>query len=164
MIPVKIFVNGVQAATGNIDLSVVGSTQTVASAGGDVTATLTANMDIAMTSGYLRVYSFQATAAAQYQFARWRRVQRIYIQGDDVYDPEVVRTFESVGANPYVSIYDEDGYGASYNQRIWDKSEIEAYFTSNPHTPTHLLVNSSSRSTPVRLVYDPSTNKLVADY
>lgn len=31
-------------------------------------------------------------------------------------------------------------------------------------TPTHLLVNSSDRSTPVQLVYDPETNKLVADY
>lgn len=32
-------------------------------------------------------------------------------------------------------------------------------------TPTHLLVNSYSRSKPtVQLVYDPATNKLVADY
>lgn len=31
-------------------------------------------------------------------------------------------------------------------------------------TPTHLLVNSSDRTTPVQLVYDPATNKLVADY
>jgi hypothetical protein len=30
--------------------------------------------------------------------------------------------------------------------------------------PTHLLVNSSDRTTPVQLVYDPATNKLVADY
>lgn len=29
---------------------------------------------------------------------------------------------------------------------------------------THLLVNSSARATPVQLVYDPATNKLVADY
>lgn len=31
-------------------------------------------------------------------------------------------------------------------------------------TPTHLLVNSSGRSSPVQLVYYPDTNKLVADY
>lgn len=31
-------------------------------------------------------------------------------------------------------------------------------------TPTHLLVNSSDRSTPVQLVYYPATNLLVADY
>lgn len=41
---------------------------------------------------------------------------------------------------------------------------ITATFTRNPRTPTHLLVNSFNRSTPVRLVYDPKTNLLVADY
>lgn len=41
---------------------------------------------------------------------------------------------------------------------------IRLYFT--PVTPghTHKLVNSFDRSTPVQLVYDPVTNKLVADY
>ena len=38
---------------------------------------------------------------------------------------------------------------------------VEARFVS---VRTHLLVNSSNRSTPVQLVYDPATNKLVADY
>jgi hypothetical protein len=31
-------------------------------------------------------------------------------------------------------------------------------------TPTHLLVNSSTKESPAKLVYDPATNKLVADY
>lgn len=39
--------------------------------------------------------------------------------------------------------------------------EIQAVFK---RVPTHLLVNSSDRTTPVQLVYDPATNKLVADY
>ena len=30
--------------------------------------------------------------------------------------------------------------------------------------PTHLLVNSFNKSSPVQLVYDPATNLLVADY
>lgn len=33
-----------------------------------------------------------------------------------------------------------------------------------PHVPTHLLVNSSTAETPAALVYDPTTNRLVADY
>lgn len=32
------------------------------------------------------------------------------------------------------------------------------------YTPTHLLVNSYSKSFPVQLLYDPATNLLVADY
>ena len=31
-------------------------------------------------------------------------------------------------------------------------------------TPTHLLVNSSTTENPAKLVYDPTTNLLVADY
>lgn len=33
-----------------------------------------------------------------------------------------------------------------------------------PHVPTHLLVNSSTVESPAKLVYDPATNLLVADY
>lgn len=57
----------------------------------------------------------------------------------------------------------DDGY---YYRTI--KSEIykvEAIFEGIPvHNPTHLLVNSATRHAPVSLVYDPATNKLVADY
>lgn len=164
MIPVKIFINGVQAATGNIDLSVVGSTQTVASAGGNVTATLTANWDATMASGYYRIYSFAATAANQYQFARWKWTERIYTEGSPNYDPEVVYTNNTTPTQAY----DSDGYtrdSAGNLRRMWIITEIEAYFTGSGPTPahTHLLVNSFNRSTPVRLVYDPTTNKLVAD-
>jgi hypothetical protein len=42
-----------------------------------------------------------------------------------------------------------------------DMIEVQALFE---RTPTDLLVNSSDRTTPVQLVYDPATNKLVADY
>ena len=41
---------------------------------------------------------------------------------------------------------------------------LKAYFTKIPHTPTHLLVNSSTVESPAKLVYDPTTNLLVADY
>lgn len=39
--------------------------------------------------------------------------------------------------------------------------EIQAVFR---RVPTHLLVNSSTVESPAKLVYDPATNKLVADY
>ena len=42
--------------------------------------------------------------------------------------------------------------------------EILAYFTSSSPVPTDLLVNSSSVESPAKLVYDPTTNRLVVDY
>lgn len=47
------------------------------------------------------------------------------------------------------------------NFRYMTNLEAVALFK---RTPTHLLVNCSDRTTPVQLVYDPATNKLVADY
>ena len=41
---------------------------------------------------------------------------------------------------------------------------VVAEFERIPHTPTHLLVNSSTAETPAKLVYDPTTNLLVGDY
>ena len=42
---------------------------------------------------------------------------------------------------------------------------IRLYFLPiNPRVPTDLLVNSYDMSTPVQLVFDPTTNLLVADY
>ena len=40
---------------------------------------------------------------------------------------------------------------------------IEVEFEGG-YTPTHLLVNSSTAENPAKLVYDPATNLLVADY
>lgn len=58
-----------------------------------------------------------------------------------------------------IAIYDGD---PSYYDTIYTEwYTIKAVFK---HTPTHLLVNSFDRSTPVQLVYDPTTNLLVADY
>lgn len=46
-----------------------------------------------------------------------------------------------------------------------DKTEIvEVRATFSRTDPTNLLVNSFNRSSPVTLVYDPTTNQLVADY
>lgn len=41
---------------------------------------------------------------------------------------------------------------------------VRAYFEKVPRSPTHLLVNNSTAENPAKLVYDPATNLLVADY
>lgn len=45
---------------------------------------------------------------------------------------------------------------------VYTLSDIKAVFVFRD--PTHLLVNSSNKSSPVQLVYDPESNLLVADY
>lgn len=47
------------------------------------------------------------------------------------------------------------------NHSYYLKYEITAVFR---RVPTNLLVNSSTVESPAKLVYDPTTNKLVADY
>lgn len=56
----------------------------------------------------------------------------------------------------------ESDWTLTYYQRLYNVV-ITAVFTQS-HTPTHLLVNSYNKKTPVQLVYDPATNRLVADY
>lgn len=41
---------------------------------------------------------------------------------------------------------------------------LRVYFTKIPRAPTHLLVNSSTIEAQPKLVYDPTTNRLVADF
>ena len=50
---------------------------------------------------------------------------------------------------------------AAHSITVNSNMTLTAYFT---RTPTHLLVNSSTAENPAKLVYDPATNKLVADY
>lgn len=55
-----------------------------------------------------------------------------------------------------------DGSGSLKHDIIVNSNiSLTAYFT---RLPTHLLVNSSTVERPAHLVYDPSTNLLVADY
>ena len=64
--------------------------------------------------------------------------------------------------------FEYDVHGADGSVNITTKEEIisvTAYFERIPvHVPTHLLVNTYSKSVPVKLVHDPATHKLVADY
>ena len=54
--------------------------------------------------------------------------------------------------------------GWDYNMRhVYTLFNVKAHF-KRQHTPTHLLVNYATRESPAKLVYDPATNRLVADY
>lgn len=56
-------------------------------------------------------------------------------------------------------------YGRDSSQwYLYNVTNVIAVFERIPHVPTHLLVNSSSLGSPVRLVHDPATHLLVADY
>ena len=101
--------------------------------------------------------------------------QSIYPQGDS----SVTATYAS--PMPTVSLPRKPGYafvgyfsstgGGGTRYYNSDGTSARVYdLTSNTTLyafwiiKTDLLVNSSSLGTPVQLVYDPATNKLVADY
>lgn len=77
----------------------------------------------------------QQSTGGGWTFVKWRYYSRYY-----------ERWYESTGATLRLVNY---GY------------DIYALFQ---RTPTHLLVNSSTVESPAKLVYDPATNKLVADF
>lgn len=54
-----------------------------------------------------------------------------------------------------------DGGARTHNITVNSNVSLTAYFS---RSITHRLVNSYNKSSPVRLVYDPATNRLVADY
>ena len=51
--------------------------------------------------------------------------------------------------------------GSTYLRYLYSQYELTAVFVD---THTHLLINTSNISSPVTLVYDPTTNLLVADF
>lgn len=117
------------------------------------------------SDGWSREYTLSASAASGWRFVKftWSKVRRTASGTTPIGD------YES-SSNPSTW---EDGlsevrvYG---DQTYWLENLIEnivAHFeqtTPPPHTPTHLLVNSSTAENPAKLVYDPTTNLLVADY
>lgn len=79
-------------------------------------------------------------------------------------NPAPVQQITNNWANPFE--YEVIGDDGSVYMTIKEEIiSVVAYFEEIPvHVPTHLLVNSFSKSTPVQLVYDPTTNLLVADF
>lgn len=83
--------------------------------------------------------------------------------------------YSSLGhANPF-QLRDDGGFGgedmlgysyinfggSTYLRYLYSQYELTAVFVD---THTHLLINTSNISSPVTLVYDPTTNLLVADF
>ena len=114
------------------------------------------------SNGWYRSYTLSATEATGWRFVKFTW--------------DKTRVTQS-GSTPLGS--DESTYNPSYasdgvaEQRTdftatWFQEDqisgITAHFERTSRAPTHLLVNSAALSAPVRLVYDPTTDKLVADY
>jgi len=79
-------------------------------------------------------------------------------------DPAPIQQKTTDWENPFE--YEVIGDDGSVYQTIKEEIvSVTAYFEQIPvHVPTHLLVNTYAKSTPVALTYDPATHKLVADY
>ena len=122
----------------------------------------------------IEIYKLTATAAAGYAFDHFEFVTREWAEYNQSITFDVTRT-SSNSNNPAISngLSTGDQYSASivgkftisYLGEIIHLDPISITAVFRPlHTPTHLLVNSSNYTNPVTLVYDPSTNLLVADY
>lgn len=125
------------------------------------------------------IYSFAAVPAEGWTFDHWEIATTydhgLYMEtedethetrsdsGSDSDNPLVTDTLESdsSGAPSIVRICETFGTG---RYRPYDKTLTYAITAVFRHVDTDLLVNSSTAISPVTLVYDPSTNKLVADY
>lgn len=138
-------------------------------------------VDASGTNVTLYPYTFTATPAQGWQFVRFiitssqgvinnsTGVETVYPPGtaQTTTNPLVLRsdfaTSEVVNWY-YYSWLGAFGYdkptGYTYYHKTWN---ITAVF-ERVYAPTHLLVNSSTVESPAKLVYDPTTNLLVADY
>lgn len=122
------------------------------------------------------IYKVTATPAAGWTFGHFEiettRDNGYYVETPNEYH-ETVASTSNVYANPfttpditlitsYITVIGEY-YGSSRYRNTWKTLtyKITAVFT---RPVTDLLVNSSTVESPGKLVYDPATNKLVADY
>ena len=133
--------------------------------------------------------NYQLTAtpatASGWTFKGWDVLYNDYVtggldaQGNVRTDVEISpgRQYES-GPSPYPSNtsavdiqfpcdFEEANPGWNWPRHTFRREIIAIYAQfeqSQPRPPTHLLVNSSTKENPAKLVYDPTTNLLVADY
>ena len=61
----------------------------------------------------------------------------------------------------YGGVVDLDAFETGKGREVTTITGLKAVFVRKP---TNLLVNSFNKSSPVQLVYDPATHRLVADY
>ena len=116
--------------------------------------------------------------------AGYRLVQFKFVENVSIYDGDTEETYPSEHEIGYNYIHDNSyavadhpsAYTIQVPGAVWsyeyEGTGIEVWVSSltveavfeRYYIPTHLLVNSANKSTPVQLVYDPTTNLLVADY
>ena len=124
-------------------------------------------------------YTITATPAAGWEFDHYEiHTEQQWSSGsvysetiDSTQNPRVLFDHNPYPDNPYPVNWPASrwlGEWTNYNtaaqtvnHSYYLKYEITAVFV---RAKTHLLVNSSTVETPAKLVYDPSTNLLVADY
>ncbi len=123
-----------------------------------VHARLAADIDTPCPNGQVRVVATEKTTA----WGRDVRYEKIDIQTLAIEQQSTGGGWTFVKWRYYSRYYERWYESTDATLRLVNYGyDIYALFQ---RTPTHLLVNSSNRTTPVQLVYDPATNKLVADY
>lgn len=117
-------------------------------------------------------YQCSATVAASWRFVRFEYVLQGTTNRSETYtdtvrlttNPAPLQQVTTNWENPFEwEVHGDDG---SVYRTIKEKIiSVKAVFEQIPHhDPTNLLVNTYSKSIPVKLVHDPATHKLVADY
>ncbi len=134
------------------------------------------------TDGEFRAYRYTATPAQGYRFVRFEtsvtwttenhsistrgEYAGAQVGGDWIYDAEPGDTFDDYFRAflfaGFPSWIRDEGYGLVEYQAA-TAITVTAVFAP-VRDPTHLLVNSSTAENPARLVYDPTTDLLVADF
>ncbi len=122
----------------------------------------------------IEIYKLTATAAAGYVFDHFEFVTREWTEFNQsiTYDdtptssnannPAISNGLSALGYQYSASIVGK--FTISYLGEITHLDPISTTAVFRPiHQPTNQLVNTSSLGSPVRLVYDPSTNRLVCD-
>ena len=104
-----------------------------------------------------------ATPAAGWAFGSFMVTRQEYRNGSAYGTPTTTNYY----VNPTGK--DTTAYRMPYEYAYPNTSEntytrIVSVVATFVRAKTHLLVNSANKTTPVRLLYDPSTNLLVADY
>ena len=121
------------------------------------------------------IYQFTATPAGGWQFVKWNLTATVdeghFVGTESEYQETVTyqgsalnTPFETYGIG--TTLYSHqiiELFGASRYRPTWTTLtyHVEAVFA---RSATNLLVNSFNKSSPAQLVYDPTTNKLVADF
>lgn len=111
-------------------------------------------------------YRLTATLAVGWRFDHfeWHLHVENTATGDTWDDDYVSRNNPATSSGLYDGFMDLDALEAGKGRDVTTITGLKAVFVHVPRVPTHLLVNSATKESPAKLVHDPTTNLLVADY